>query len=154
MAPLTSAKVSNVGPYKNSESRAPSQAGSKETGRKNHKLRNILQSLDQSMESNGSSSSIVAVDVEDENAVVRFLISSRVYGYPNSDGSVMSNYRHFVYNNHPLISIFFAKRGHPYNTKKRFIVYICIICFAIGLSYLFLNTNYVHEVNQTISVNI
>ena len=97
MAPLTSAKVSNVGPYKNSESRAPSQAGSKETGRKNHKLRNILQSLDQSMESNGSSSSIVAVDIEDENAVVRFLISSRVYGYPNSDGSVMSNYRHFVY---------------------------------------------------------
>ena len=110
------------------------------------KFENVLQKFDKSLDRNGVNSSIVAVDLNDENAVVRFLISNRVYGYPTSDGSIMSNYRHFVCNNHPLLSIVFARRCHPYNMKKRLIVFICIICFAIGLAYVFYNTDYVYQV--------
>jgi hypothetical protein len=134
------------------ESGSTSNLLSDDQKRKNPKFRNVLQNLDKSMDRNGVNSSIVAVDVNDENAVVRFLVSNRVYGYPNSNGSILSNYVHFVCNNHPLLSICFARRCHPYDTKKRLIVFICIVSFAIGLSYAFLNTNYVYQVWRDIDI--
>ena len=110
------------------------------------KLQQVLKKVKDSQLKSGGNSSIVAVDENDEKAVIRFLLSNRVYGYPNSDGSVISNYGLFVINNHPLLSIFLAHRSHPYSTKKRFVVFICIISFAIGLAYLFFNTSYIHPV--------
>ena len=128
---------------KHSESsRLPDRA----TVRGSPKLQQVMNNVKDSHVKSGGNSSIVAVDENDENAVVRFLLSNRVYGYPNSDGSVISNYGLFILNNHPLVSIFFANKHHPYNTKKRFIVFICIISFAIGLAYLFFNTSYIHLV--------
>ena len=89
-----------------------------------------------------------AVDANDKNAVHRFLVSGRVYGYPNTTGSVFSNYRHYFYNNHPLFSIVLAYRGQPYNTKKRFIVFVCVLSFAIGLAYVVVNTAIMKQVGR------
>lgn len=91
---------------------------------------------------------VFAVDVNDKNAVTRHLISGRVYGYANTTGTVFSNYRHYFYNNHPFFSIMLAYRGQPYNTKKRFIVFVCVLSFAIGLAYIVVNTQILHQVRR------
>ena len=91
---------------------------------------------------------VFAIDPNDKNALHRHLVSGRVYGYPNTTGTLFSNYRHYVYNNHPFFSIFLAYRGQPYNTKKRFIVFICVLSFAIGLAYLLVNTELLHQVGR------
>lgn len=96
----------------------------------------------------GKKVDVFAVDNNDKNAVHRFLVSGRVYGYPNTTGSVFSNYRHYFYNNHPLFSIVLAYRGQPYNTKKRLIVFICVLSFAIGLAYIVVNTGILHQVGR------
>lgn len=109
-------------------------------------LYNAVEVVDETVDKSGKTKKVVATDPEDEVATTRFYVSNRVYGYPFSDGSVLSNYIHYVKNNHPLISIFLAKRGQPYNTKKRLIVFVCIISFAIGLSYILVSTDYIHQV--------
>lgn len=88
----------------------------------------------------------VAIDNGDANAIARFFVSNRVYGYPLSDGTMSSNYKHFVFNNHPVISICLATWGQPYNMKKRIIVFICTLSMAIGISYVLVHTDYVHQV--------
>jgi hypothetical protein len=88
----------------------------------------------------------VAVNVDDANAIARFFVSNRVYGYPRSDGTMLSNYKHFVFNNHPFFSICLATWGQPYNMKKRILVFICTLSMAIGISYVLVHTDYVHQV--------
>mmetsp|Transcript_33876 Transcript_33876/g.32320 ORF Transcript_33876/g.32320 Transcript_33876/m.32320 type:complete len:376 (+) Transcript_33876:320-1447(+) len=113
--------------------------------KQHHGLRNSIRKIDRKM-SKRVNEEIVAVDLEDELSVVRFLVSNRVYGYPKSSGTMISNYMYFVLNNHPLLSICFAKRGHPYNTKKRIIVFICVLSAAITLSYVLVSTSYIYQI--------
>ena len=111
-------------------------------------LYNVVESTENSntIDKTQPEKKIVATDPEDDVASTRFYVSRRVYGYPYSSGTVLSNYIHYVKNNHPLFSICLAKRGQPYNTKKRLIVFICITSFAIGLAYILVNTSYIHQV--------
>jgi hypothetical protein len=109
-------------------------------------LYNVVESMEKTIDKTLPEKKIVATDCQDEVASTRFYVSRRVYGYPHSTGTVLSNYIHYVKNNHPLISICLANRGQPYNTKKRLIVFICIVSFAIGLAYILVNTSYIHQV--------
>ena len=88
----------------------------------------------------------VAIDPHDENAVIRFLVSDRVYGYPYTSGTILSNYFRFVITKHPLFSIFLHYRLDPYNTKKRFLVFVCILCFAVALSYVLLGSSFAYQI--------
>lgn len=110
-------------------------------------LYNAVENTENSIDKTQPEKMIVATDPEDEVASTRFYVSRRVYGYPYSNGTVLSNYIHYIKNNHPLLSICLANRGQPYNTKKRLIVFICIISFAIGLAYVLVNTSYIHQVD-------
>ena len=136
--------VSNEEHKHSQENRSPHPS----EARGNPSIKKVLNNVDDSLVKNGANSKIVAVDETDEKAVIRFLVSKRVFGYPNSNGSVISNYAFFVRNNHPLISIFLATKNHPYSMKKRLIVFVCIISFAIGLAYLVFNTKYVYQVKD------
>eukprot|EP01034_Spumella_vulgaris_P032857 gene32857-40558_t len=89
---------------------------------------------------------VMAVDTADENAVVRFLLSERVYGYPSTNGTIMSNYKHYVFNNHPLLSIVLMNSRHPFERKRRVIVFLITLAFAIFVSFLLLKTDVVVEI--------
>ena len=84
---------------------------------------------------------ITSISEEDENAVIRFFLSQRVYGYPKSNGTMCSNYCCFIRQNHPFLSICLLDRRNPYTAKQRVIVFYCVSCLAIVLSYIILHTN-------------
>lgn len=88
----------------------------------------------------------LTVDPIDENDVIRFLLSGRVYGYPYTNGTALSNYFRFVINTHPLLSIILHYRLDPYTTKNRFIVFVCILCFAVAVSYLLVSTTFIYQI--------
>lgn len=112
-----------------------------------HSTSDVRQALQLRESNDDSSRSLpVAVNAKDENAVIRFLVSDRVYGYPSTNGTLMSNYFRFVFNKHPLLSIFLHYRLDPYTTKKRLITFICILCFAVAVSYLLLSTTFVYRI--------
>jgi len=85
---------------------------------------------------------VTAYPPEDENQIIRFLMSERVYGFPYSNGTVMSNYKYYVFNNHPFLSIFLVNRLHPYDRKRRIIVFLCTLVFVMVLSYYITQTTY------------
>ena len=88
----------------------------------------------------------LALDPEDKNMLIRFLVSDRVYGYPHTKGTMFSNYIRFVMNKHPLLSIFLHHRYDPFNTVKRFIVFVCTLCACVYFSYLLLSTTFVYQI--------
>lgn len=120
----------------------------------------------------GFGQSIVAIDPEDENAVVRFLLSQRgetltptlpveaynlhhtllitVYGYPGTKGTIMSNYIQFVLNRHPLLGLFCHHRQHPFKTKLRVVVFLLSLSFAFCLSVFMLDKMYFKEVSAVL----
>jgi hypothetical protein len=98
------------------------------------------------VKSEEKSIAVTSIDSADETAVERFLVSHRVYGYPNTSGNIISNYIRFVSNNHPLLSLCLKHKNHPFTFKRRLLVFICILAFAIALSYILLSTSYVYKV--------
>lgn len=142
-ADIRQAKATSPNPENNMKNLPKTKVGN---------LYNAVENTENSIDKTQPENKIVATDPEDEVASTRFYVSRRVYGYPYSNGTVLSNYIHYVKNNHPLFSICLAKRGQPYNTKKRLIVFICIISFAIGLAYVLVNTSYIHQVDLLPSV--
>jgi len=92
--------------------------------------------------STDSGGQVTAYPPEDENQIIRFLISERVYGFPYSNGTVMSNYKYYVFNNHPFLSIFLVNKLHPYDRKRRIIVFLCTLVFVMVLSYYITQTTY------------
>ena len=51
------------------------------------------------------------------------------FGFPGTNGTVWSNYREFVKQFHPSISIRGAHPLHPFTRKERFIVFLCTVAF-------------------------
>ena len=88
----------------------------------------------------------LALDPHDGKSLIRFLVSDRVYGFPHTDGTMLSNYIRFVMNKHPLFSIFLHNRHDPFNTVKRFIVFVCTLCACVYFSYLLLSTTFVYQI--------
>lgn len=74
----------------------------------------------------------------DENAIIRFFVARKVYGFPNTTGTILSNYYAFTLNNHPFIAMLFCHRLNPFNVKQRAIVFFCLASLALLLSYIFL----------------
>lgn len=86
------------------------------------------------------------VDPTDENAVIRFLVSGRVFGYPNTRGTLLSNYLQYIWNNHPFLSICCMNRLNPFRRGQRLVVFINGLFLAIFLSFLFFETTYIPRV--------
>jgi len=86
---------------------------------------------------------ILCVPSDDENAIIRFLDSGKVFGYPHTNGTRLSNYLRFVANNHPLLGICLCHRLNPFGKSPRISVYYCVACLAILLNYVLLKTLYV-----------
>jgi hypothetical protein len=105
-----------------------------------------IRRADKRMEQAGVGHEVVCVNPDDENKVIRFFVSDRVYGYPGTDGTWFSNYKNYVRHNHPLFSLLCAHRLHPYSLRNRFVVFVCLVMFAVTLSFVFWNTDYVPQV--------
>lgn len=85
----------------------------------------------------------ICVDHTNENAVIRFLVSDRVYGYPKTNGSFGSNYRAYILNNHPLFSLCCSNTNQSYTLKKRLVVFLCTAAAALTLSYVMWETDFI-----------
>jgi hypothetical protein len=97
--------------------------------------------MNKSINKDGIGHNIVCYEDSDENeadsnTLIRFLLSERVYGFPSTSGSVLSNYWQFIRNNHPLLSICLMHTKNPFPRKKRVIVFICTFSFSIFLTFL------------------
>jgi hypothetical protein len=66
----------------------------------------------------------------------------------------MSNYKHYVFNNHPLLSIGLMNGRHPFERKRRVIVFLITLAFAMFVSFLLLKTDVVVEVRLFVSCMI
>lgn len=97
--------------------------------------------------SSSSDIPIYAIDPNNENAIIRHLLKGRVYGFPNSYGVGVLNYLFFVFNNHPLLSIFLSHRLHPFAKKKRLVVLMCSLCFAFTVTYVLTEAYFSSEVS-------
>jgi hypothetical protein len=115
------------------------------TGTRRDRLRGILKAANNDPNDNEQLPGMVSLDEEDDNKIIRFLYKGRVYGYPHSSGTTLSNYFHFVRNNHPLLAIFFSHRLHPFTKKRRLIVFFCVLCIAYTLSVVLLSNFYFDE---------
>ena len=82
--------------------------------------------------------SVKCLPDSDENAIIRFFVARKVYGFPNTTGTILSNYYAFTLNNHPFIAMLFCHRLNPFNVKQRAIVFFCVASLALLLSYIFL----------------
>ena len=51
------------------------------------------------------------------------------FGFPGTNGTVWSNYREFVKQFHPSISIKGAHPLHPFTRKERLVVFLCTVAF-------------------------
>lgn len=71
-----------------------------------------------------------------------------VYGYPGTDGGIISNYYYYVLNNHPLFSMCFLHHLNPFGRKERIIVYINSIIFAIFITFVIMYTTYIPRLSM------
>ena len=120
------------------------------------KLRAILKSVEEkaAIIDGFSSCPVQAISENDENKVIRFLYKGRVYGYPNTNGSLISNYLQYIRNNHPVLSICLAHKLHPFTKKSRVIVFFCVSILAYALSVALLQNYYFSEVNFSVSFSL
>ena len=131
----------------NSDS-AVQSSNTAQSPRGRHKFQEIMRTVDRKMKKRGVGHCVVSVDESNENKIIRFLLSERVFGYPHSDGTWSSNYKHYVMNNHPGLSLILSHPLHPYTKKSRFVVFVCLLLFAVTLSFVFWDTNYAPQVSQ------
>lgn len=82
----------------------------------------------------------------EENKIIRFLVSKRVYKYPGCGDNWCSNYVAYVMNNHPLLSMFFTHPLHPFGRHQRIIVFLNGLFFAIFISFVVFETTYLPRV--------
>ncbi len=125
-----------------------STAAAAGTGRSMNKRRQQLRSLIGIAKSEGfveEKKEVTSVDRYDDLTIIRFLTNERVYGYPGTKGTFMSNFWQFVLNSHPLLSILFVHPLHPFTRMKRIIVFLCSFSFAIAVSFIFVSTDYVPD---------
>jgi hypothetical protein len=106
--------------------------------------KNIRESLEEKKEIENPS---IRVYTEEENRIIRFLVSKRVFRYPDSSEGWCSNYVNYIKNNHPFFSIFFVHPLHPFGRRERFLVFLNGIFFAIFISFVFFETYYVPRVS-------
>lgn len=123
-----------------------------ESRRGSKKFRNVIATADKHLRHGGHGSDMVATQSDDENAVIRFLLSERVFGYPSTDGSLTSNYKCFVFNNHPLLSICLQHPLHPCNMKRRIAIFISTVAVAVTLSYVVWETDFVPWVRPNFNI--
>ena len=91
--------------------------------------------------------SIVCLSDNEEDRVIRFLYKQKVYGFPSSDGSMLSNFWHYFKNGHPLFSICLCHRLNPYSKRSRAIVYFCMTSMAYCLTVGLMETDYFMDNN-------
>lgn len=56
------------------------------------------------------------------------------FGFPGTDGTLLSNMHAFVCNNHPLVSVFAAHAMHPFTHFERGFVYACSVIFSFVIN--------------------
>ena len=83
----------------------------------------------------------------DNNQIIRCLVDGRVYGLPNTNGTILSNYCVYVLNNHPLLSIGCSHSLNPYSKYSRLIVQVCTLLFSLFVSFLLLRNFYMIPYN-------
>lgn len=77
---------------------------------------------------------------KEENKIIRFLVSKRVYKYPGCSDSWCSNYWSYVANNHPFLSMIFVHYLHPFGRRQRLMVFLNGLFFAIFISFVIFET--------------
>jgi hypothetical protein len=129
-----------------------------------HSFRKVILKAERSMFKRGYGEEVVAVDKTDDNAVIRFLLSQRsmshlilffkishvllvAYGYPGTDGTFFDNYVNFVFDQHPLIGLVCHHKLHPFQTKHRIAIFLCLLGFSFAISVALLNDFYFKEVS-------
>eukprot|EP01042_Synura_sphagnicola_P007880 gene7880-10087_t len=80
---------------------------------------------------------------KEENKIIRFLVSKRVYKYPGCTDSWCSNYFSYISNNHPFFSMIFVHYLHPFGRRQRLMVFLNGIFFAIFISFVMFETTLV-----------
>jgi len=58
------------------------------------------------------------------------MLRNKSFGYPGTDGTFWSNWKQYMVNRHPLISIFRAHRLHPFSKKERALCLWCSCCWS------------------------
>lgn len=88
-------------------------------------------------------------NVETITLLMRGMPLPCTYGFPGTNGTMSSNYVQFVYNFHPLISIFTAHPLHPFTRKERFVVFVCSVAFnMLWSTYLAFHRNKVVDLTD------
>lgn len=69
-------------------------------------------------------------DVQRDRELMFLLLENRSFGYPGTDGTLLSNYVAYCLNRHPLLSIVTAHPLHPFTRAERLVVLTCSFCWA------------------------
>jgi len=76
------------------------------------------------------SDELTPADAQRDRDLMFLLLENRSFGYPGTDGTLLSNYVAYVLNRHPLISILTAHPLHPFTRAERLVVLTCSFCWA------------------------
>jgi hypothetical protein len=69
-------------------------------------------------------------DCKRDRDLMYLLLENRSFGYPGTNGTLLSNYLAYCLNRHPLISILTAHPLHPFTRPERLVVLTCSFCWA------------------------
>jgi hypothetical protein len=69
-------------------------------------------------------------DAQCDRDLMYLLLENRSFGYPGTDGTLLSNYVAYCLNRHPLLSILTAHPLHPFTRAERLVVLTCSFCWA------------------------
>ena len=83
------------------------------------------------------SSDHFATEGEGIIALKKFLAGGGQYGFPGTDGSRWSNFKEYLKNSHPLLSIWTAHDEHPFDHKERLQYLFCMISLTFMFSAIF-----------------
>jgi hypothetical protein len=81
------------------------------------------------------------IRTKEENKIIRFLVSKRVFKYPGCSDSWCSNYCSYIANNHPFLSMIFVHYLHPFGRRQRLMVFLNGLFFAIFMSFVIFETS-------------
>lgn len=90
----------------------------------------------------------------EENKIIRFLVSGRVYPYPNCGDSWCLNYIAYIRNNHPALSMCFSHALHPFRKHQRLIVFLNSLFFTIFISFVVCQTTLMPRVRSSFVVHV
>lgn len=75
-----------------------------------------------------------------------FIFILLAFGYPGTDGTFFENYFAFVFDQHPLLGLVFHHRLHPFKTRDRITIFICLLAFSFAVSVALLDDFYFKRV--------